>query len=210
MTDAAPGPAAEAAPKSSVVRHIVDWGGPACFMVAFFAILARTHDSGQAIMYAPWGLVAGSVVAVILGFAVEKRVAPVPLGAAILGVVLGGLTLLLHDPVFVFLKPTIVNLALAGVLLFGLVQKKMFLKSLFSGSITMPEPAWRSLTVRYIGLFVVLALVNEAVWRTQTKTFWVVFHFIGPLVLTVLFSISQMPFIMKQAKALEAAAELEG
>lgn len=209
MDDASPAPA-QSQTRSSPLRWVVDWGGPVCYMIAFFVMLARTHNASQALVTAPWALVGGSIVALILGFAVERRVAPVPLAAAILGIVMGGLTLLFHNPIFVFLKPTLVNVGLAGVLAYGLIVRRLFIKSLFAGSISMTDPAWRSLTVRYIGLFLVLAVVNEVVWRTQSKTFWVLFHFIGPLVLTVLFSVSQMPFMLKQAKALEAAAELEG
>ncbi len=59
---------------------------------------------------------------------------------------------------------------------------------------------WRRLTLNYAGLFFGLAILNEAVWRTQTDSVWVLFRFPGMMILTVLFSVAHGPLLMKYLK----------
>ena len=54
-----------------------------------------------------------------------------------------------------------------------------------------------------------MAALNEAVWRTQPDSVWILFRFPGLPVLSVLFALSQAPMMVKDMKAAEAAAELE-
>jgi intracellular septation protein len=178
------------------LRAVVDYAGPACFVIAFFVF-------GKNILAGTWGLVAGSAVGLILNFAITRKVAPLPLiwgGAAL---VFGSLTLIFHDPVFVKMKTTFIDLTLGVALLIGLYLKKEPLKLLLGEALKLTEKGWRVLTVRYAGFFFLCAILNEIVWRTQPDATWVLFRMPGLLILAFAFSLTQLPMMMKDMKAAE-------
>lgn len=174
------------------VRAIVDYGGLAAWILAYFL-------GGKNLVEATWALVAGSAVALVIGFAVERRIAPFPLIAGGAGLVFGSLTLVFHDARFLKIKPTVMNLAFGVALLGGLALRKNPLKLLLGESFPMADEGWRKLTLRYGIFFLLLAGLNEAIWRTQPDTIWVLFRFPGLMILTVLFALTQAPLMMKYA-----------
>jgi intracellular septation protein len=180
------------------VRACVDYLGPVAFVAAYFA----THD----FLKATWALVAGSAIGLAAGFALERRVAPMPLLTGVAALAAGLLTLVFKDPVFVKMKPTAINLILGLGMLGGLAAGKSPLKLLLGDALQLTEGGWKRLTVRYGLFFLVLAGLNEAVWRTQSDATWALFRMPGLPLLAVLFSITQVPAMLKDAKALEAAA----
>ncbi len=197
-------------PQNGVVRAIVDYGGLAVFLVAYFIAKLVLHEPGtQPLLTATWGLVAGSAVSLAIGLIVEKRIAPLPLFAGLAALIFGGLTLVFHDPRFVKIKPTAINVALAGIMLIGTAMGKNPLRALFAGALHLSTQGWRKLTIRYGIFFLVMAVLNEAVWRTQPDSIWILFRFPGLQILSLLFALTQVPMMMKDMKALEAAAEME-
>jgi intracellular septation protein len=178
------------------VRVIVDYGGLAVFALGFIL----THD----LIKATWWLVIGSAAALAVGFAVERRVAPMPLIAGGAALIFGALTLVFHNPAFIKAKPTVVNLLFAAGLLGGLAMRKNPLKMLLGESLTLPDAAWRSLSVRYALFFAAMAILNLVVWKTMSDAAWVYFRFPGLLILALLFSLTQVPFMMKNMKEAEA------
>jgi intracellular septation protein len=116
------------------------------------------------------------------------------------------LTLVLHDKSFIKMKPTFLDIAFGSALLIGLAVGKSPIKLILGDSLKLSEPGWLRLTLRYGIFFLVLAALNEVVWRTQSDTTWALFRFPGALVISLLFSFTQIPMMFKEAKALEAAA----
>jgi intracellular septation protein len=195
---------------NGTIRAIVDYGGLAVFVVAYFiAKLVLKQPPNPALLTATWGLVAGSAAALIVGLVAERRIAPLPLFAGLLALIFGGLTLIFHDPRFVKIKPTAINLILGAVMLGGVAMGKNPLKALFSGALHLTPQGWRKLTIRYGIFFFAMAVLNEAVWRTQPDSVWVLFRFPGLQALSLMFALTQVPMMMKDMKAMEAAAELE-
>jgi intracellular septation protein len=97
-----------------------------------------------------------------------------------------------------YMKPTIINIIFAFVLIFGKVfLKKNLLKVFFNNALQMDEMGWDKLNNRWVGFFIFLALINEAVWRTQTEVIWVNFKVWGILPLTFIFTAFQVPLINK-------------
>jgi intracellular septation protein len=182
------------------VRGLVDFGGLAAFLGAFVFFRASGMEQQQALMQATWALVAGSAVALAIGFIVERRIAPFPLIGGVAALFFGTLTLVFHDPRLLKIKPTVMNTAFGVILLAGVAMRKNPLKLLMGESIQMPDEGWRKLTLNYGLFFLALAALNEAVWRTQPDDIWVAFRFPGILILTVLFSFAQVPLMMKYAK----------
>jgi intracellular septation protein len=192
-----------------LIRAVVDYGGPAAFMIAFFFrvrfvaagpigwSLAVGGDGPRDLTAATWWLVGGSALALLIGLLAERRIAPMPLIAGGFALVFGGLTLFFHDPRFVKIKPTATNLCFAAALLGGLAMGKNPLKALLGESLPLPDAAWRKLTFRYALFFMSMAGLNEWVWRTQSDAHWVLFRMPGLWILAVLFSLSQVPMMMK-------------
>ncbi|CAN7175200.1 septation protein IspZ [Phenylobacterium sp. LjRoot219] len=180
----------------SWITYFVDYFALVAFLIGYFA-------TGRDLQQATWALVAGSAVALIVGFAVERRIAPFPALAGGAALLFGGLTLIFHDARFLKMKPTVMNLAFAGLMFGGLVLRKHPLKLLLGDAFEMPEAAWRKLTLRYGVFFAALAGLNEFVWRTQTEATWVLFRFPGLMLVTLVFSLTQAPFLMKYVKGAE-------
>jgi intracellular septation protein len=132
---------------------------------------------------------------VAITWALERRVPKLPLVTGIFVLVFGGLTLVLQDELFIKLKPTIVNLLFAAILFGGLVAGKSFLKSFLGEMFPMEERGWRLLTIRWAVFFIVLAVLNEIVWRNFSTDIWVSFKVFGIMPLTVIFSVAQMPLM---------------
>ena len=202
---------AEDTPKQNpTVRAIVDYGGLAVFVLVYFVAKLVLHEPpNPALLTATWGLVAGSALALAVGLVAERRIAPLPLFAGVVALIFGGLTLIFHDPRFVKIKPTAINVALAGIMLIGTAMGKNPLRALFAGALHLSTQGWRKLTIRYGIFFLVMAVLNEAVWRTQPDSIWILFRFPGLQILSLLFALTQVPMMMKDMKALEAAAEME-
>jgi intracellular septation protein len=202
--------AAESKRVHGAVRAIVDYGGLAAFVAAYFLrlrLVAAATALGWALAIgghgprdltaATWWLVGGSALSLLVGLLVERRVAPMPLIAGGLALVFGGLTIALHDPRFIKIKPTAVNLAYGLGLLIGVWLRRNPLKWLLGETLPLSEAAWRQLTIRYAVYFLGVAVLNEIVWRTQSDAVWVLFRVPGLWIMVVLFSLTQIPFMQK-------------
>ncbi len=169
------------------VRPTADYGPLVLFFGAYWF---------SGLMAATAIIVVASLVALALTWFYERRVPAMPLVTAGVVTVFGGLTLWLQDETFIKMKPTIVQLIFAAVLLGGLVFGKPLLKPLFGKMMpAMSDQGWHGLTLRYGLFFVVMAALNEIVWRTQSTDFWVNFKVFGIMALTIGFIMLQMPFM---------------
>ena len=142
-----------------------------------------------------------ALLALAVSYVITRHIAVMPLVTAIIVLVFGGLTIVLHDEFFIKLKPTIIYLLFGGVLLGGLAFGKPLLGMVFDSAFNLTDEGWRKLTIRWSLFFFFLAIVNEAVWRTQTTDFWVSFKLFGVVPLTFLFGALQYPLLMKQQDA---------
>ncbi|MFV0279598.1 MAG: septation protein A [Rhodoblastus sp.] len=142
-------------------------------------------------------LMAATVVALAITYALTRHLPVMPLVTAAMVLVFGGATLFLHNATFVKMKATIVYLLFAAALLGGLAFKKALLSVVFDSVMRLTEEGWRKLTLRWGLFFLAMAFVNEFVWRTQPEEFWVKFKVFGFVPLTILFAISQTPLMMK-------------
>ena len=180
------------------IRMAIDYAAPAVSLIAF--LLTRDFEK------ATWWLVGFSVLAVLASFLLERRIAPLPMIYGGMALVFGGLTLLFHDKVFIKMKPTFVDLALGSGMLIGLAMGKSPIRLIVGDNLAMTEAGWKALTLRFGIFFLVLAGLNELIWRTQPDHIWFLFRFPGALILSLVFAFTQMPMMIRDAKALEAAA----
>ena len=142
---------------------------------------------------------AAVVIALAISYALTRHLPIMPLITAVIVLVFGSLTLLLHDELFIKLKPTIIYLLFGAVLLGGLVLGKSLLGTVFDSVFHLTEEGWRKLTLRWALFFFALAVLNEIIWRTQSTDFWVSFKVFGVIPLTFLFAALQFPLMSKYA-----------
>jgi len=140
---------------------------------------------------------AAIVAALIVSYALTRRLPMMPLVSAVIVVVFGGATLIFQNETFIKLKPTIIYLLFAGTLFGGLIFRKPLLAMVFDQMFHLSEEGWRKLTIRWALFFVALAVLNEIVWRTQSTDTWVAFKVFGVMPLTFIFAALQYPLLMK-------------
>ena len=161
--------------------------------LAVFFIFYTRSDLQSAIL--PFMI--ATIIAVLFSYITEKKIPIMPTVGAFIILVFGGLTLYFNNDTFFKMKPTIINLLFAGILLVGNFMNKPLLKFLFSGALKLQDEGWNILSKRWVGFFISLAILNEIVWRTQSTDFWVTFKVFGILPLTFIFTIAQVSIIKK-------------
>ena len=139
------------------------------------------------------------VISLILTWFILRKIAVMPLVTGVVVLVFGGLTLWLQDDTFIKIKPTITNGLFAAVLLGGLLFGQSLLKYVFGDVYKLRPEGWSRLTLNWGLFFVVLAVINEILWRNFSTDIWVAFKVWGVMPLTVIFSITQVGLLNKYA-----------
>ena len=161
-------------------------------LILFFVVNAKAG-----IFAATAAFMAAVVVALVVSYVLIRRFPVMTVVSAVIVMVFGGLTIFLHDDTFIKMKPTLIYLLFAGVLGGGLLLRKPLLSIVFDSVFHLTDEGWRKLTIRWAVFFVVMAVLNEIVWRTQSTDFWVSFKLFGFVPLTFLFAIAQLPLMKK-------------
>jgi len=185
-------------PRASLLKMLIEIGPLAIFFVA---------NSRWGIFTATAVFMVAIVVSLAVSYAMERKLPLMPMITAVVVLVFGGLTLLLNDELFIKLKPTIVNSLFAGALLAGLLFGKSLLQPVFGTVFELTEEGWRKLTLRWGLFFILLAVLNEVVWRNFSTDTWVSFRVFGIMPLTVVFSLAQMPLLQRYRPVETKAAE---
>jgi len=171
-----------------VLKLVLDIGP----LVLFFAANAKLG-----IFAATGAFMVAVLAALAVSYAMTRHIAVMPVVTAVIVLIFGGLTLLLHDELFIKLKPTIIYILFGSTLVGGLLFGKPLLGIVFDSVFHLRDEGWRKLTWRRALFFFALAVLNEIVWRTQTTDVWVSFKLFGVVPLTFLFAALQYPLLSK-------------
>jgi intracellular septation protein len=175
----------------SFLKFVTDFGP----LLIFFTIY---YKSGNNLSAAIPPLIISTLIAVAIMYFVEKKIPYVPLIGAVVISLFGGLTLYFNNPIFIYMKPTIVNLIFAAILLISNLHfNKNYLKLFLQTAFQLNDEGWKKLNFRWAYFFIFLAILNELVWRTQPETTWVNFKVWGMLPITIIFTAMQLPLINK-------------
>jgi len=161
------------------VPFLADIGGPifvgtACFMIA-------------------------TAIALSVSWILTRTLPIMPLLSGIIVLVFGALTLWLQDETFIKVKPTIINTMFGGILLIGLLFGKSFLGYVFDSAFKLDAEGWRILTFRWGMFFLIMAFVNELIWRNFSTDFWIAFKVWGNMPLSIVFTLLQLPLMQRHA-----------
>ena len=175
----------------SFVKFVTDFGPLAIFLYIYYS-------SGKDIRVALIPFIIATIIALALVWFIEKKIPMVPLISGILITFFGGLTIYFDNAVFIYIKPTIINILFGLTLLFGkFFTDEPILKKLMGKSISITHQGWELLNKRWMYFFFFIAILNELVWRTQSEEFWVNFKVWGLLPITFIFTAFQVPLISK-------------
>jgi intracellular septation protein len=173
---------------------------PALFMPFIGPLLPASITGDKAgIFVATAVFMVAILVALAVSYALTRHLPVMAMVTAVIVVVFGGLTLVLHDETFIKMKPTIIYVLFGGILLGGLYFNRHFLAIVFDAMFDLTEEGWRKLTLRWAVFFLALAVLNEVIWRTQTTDFWVNFKVFGVVPITFIFAALQFPLLQKYA-----------
>ncbi|WP_438751416.1 septation protein A [Pararhizobium sp. O133] len=156
-------------------------------------------ELGGPIFIATGLFMAATAIALTASWILTRTLPMMPLISGVVVFVMGAFTLYLQNDTFIKIKPTIINTLFGVILLGGLLFGKSLLGYVFHTAFKLDEDGWRKLTLRWGIFFLFLAVLNEVVWRNFSTDFWVAFKVWGTMPITILFTLSQMPVIMKHS-----------
>jgi len=177
-------------------------------LIVFFVFNAKYH-----LFVATGAFMVAIVAAMIASYVVTRHVPMMAIVTAVVVIVFGTLTLVLHDETFIKVKPTIVYTLFAAILGGGLLFGRSFIAVMFDQMFNLTPQGWRILTLRWSLWFLAMAVLNEIIWRTQSTDVWVTFKAFGMVPLTMLFAVTQMSLIKRhhlEPVSLEASDAAEG
>ena len=175
----------------SFIKFVTDFGPLLVFFFFYY-----NSDKNLKVAIPPF--IIATIIALTFVWIIEKKIPMVPLIGGILITLFGGLTIYFNNPIFIYVKPTIINILFGLALLFGkYFTNEPILKKILGKSIMLSDVGWRLLNKRWMIFFFTLAFLNELVWRTQSEEFWVNFKVWGILPLTIIFTAFQISIINK-------------
>lgn len=157
------------------------------------------------VIYKIYGIYAATASAMIIAFiqmAVyrirHKKFETLQVVTFVLIAILGSMTIVLHNPLFIKWKPTVINWAFALIFAaYHLIKKQPFIQLLLGKKIDLPEAVWNKLNISWIIFFIIIGIINLFVaYRFSTDT-WVNFKLFGVLGLTIVFVIVQSIFLAR-------------
>ena len=142
----------------SFLKFITDFGP----LLIFFTVY---YKNGRDLSAAIPSLIVATIIAVFVIYFIEKKIPYIPLMGGIIISLFGGLTLYFDNPVFIYMKPTIINILFGLSLFFGkYFTKEPLLKLILGKSLPLNNEGWNILNFRWVWFFFGLAILNEIVW----------------------------------------------
>ena len=174
-----------------IIKFTTDFGPLLIFFIFYY-------QSGLDLSVAIPPLIIATLASLAIIYLLEKRISFIPLTSGIIITFFGGLTLYFDNPIFIYMKPTVVNILFALVLIFGkFFSKEPLLKKLFQSSFKLLDEGWKKFNDRWVLFFLFLATLNEIIWRTQSEEFWVNFKVWGLMPISFIFAALQVPLLKK-------------
>ena len=185
----------------NIARKMIDADSP-------FNLLGMTVPGEDAPLYIGALVFAiGIIIAVIYSKIKTGQVSIMLKVTAVIVLGTAAITIGFKNPTVFKMKPTAINLLFGTTILGSLAMGKNVFKMMFAEVYKLPEKAWRTLAFRWGIFFLCLAVLNEYIWRNYSVKFWTDFKLIGVLPITLVFTMLNMPLLMKHMPELAQKPE---
>lgn len=176
----------------------LDFGPLLVFFVAY-KWLQRSRPDEAMLMAA--GIFAGvAVIALAVSWLRHRTVSGILIFSTFVIVATAALAIFFDDKRIFFIKPTFMNTLFGVAILAGVAFKKNILELILGGAFTMEMSKWNVLAVRWAIFFFAMAALNEVIWRNFSEDFWATFKVFGFMPITIIFTLTQLPFIQKHGE----------
>ena len=182
---------------ASPQQLLIDLGPVALFVVAYNVLDRIASLKDEAVYLATGIFIAATLVAIVYTQLTRGRIPPVLIVTGVIIAAFGGLTIALHNPTFIQMRPSIANLFYAVAIVVSVAIRQNVWKLLFGHIFTLPDRVWTVLALRWAALFFVLAIINEIMRHTLTMSSWVTWHFPILYGATMLFAVANAPLVIK-------------
>ena len=177
------------------VKAALEYGPLLLFLLGYwfvkdrsFLIAGQTY-SGFIVITAVFVLI--FVLSILALWRLTGRLSPMQIVTLVVVLFMGGLSVWFNDERFFKMKPTLIYAFFAAALGVGLLQGKSYLRLVMEDALALQPAGWMILTRRIAVFFVVLAVVNELVWRNFSTETWVWFKAVGLTAAMFLFLLTQ-------------------
>ncbi len=168
---------------SPILKLVLEIGPVILFFVTYTKIKDRQFDlfgqSYEGFIIATAAFIPILLISTGLVWYLTGKLSKMQLMTAVLVVVFGGMSIWFNDDRFFKMKPTIIYLLFGGVLGFGVMRGKSYLRAVMEEMMPLQQEGWMKLTKRLALFFLALAITNEVVWRTMSTDAWVNFKTFG-------------------------------
>jgi intracellular septation protein len=153
-----------------------------------------------------------TLISMALVWLVYRQLALMAIITGLTGLFAAGATVILVDPIWVKMKPTIVSFVFGTILAAGLAVNKPLLRPLIGADLNLTEEGWRTITWRWMAYFLFIAVLNEAVWRGANAAnptphlpgvphpadqIWATFKVIFLMPATIIYAAIQLPLLKR-------------
>ncbi|MCA8902991.1 MAG: septation protein IspZ [Hyphomonas sp.] len=179
--------------------------GPTLGFIFVYNILLRFPEGeglltkDNALYWATGVLVVATLSVVTMKLIRGQKIPPFLIISSSLVGIFGTLGIVFQSKLFLFLKPTIINLLLAGLIFGGLAVGRNIWKMLFHDVFDLPDFAWRTLAIRWGGFFVAMAIWNEILWRNFSEATWANWK-LGNIAISMVFAMANLPYTLKHLR----------
>ncbi|WP_283420282.1 inner membrane-spanning protein YciB [Sphingopyxis sp. Geo48] len=201
--------------KHGWLNFAIDFGPLLVFFLTY-----KFSSGGTGAFAATTGAIKGTVAfmaAIIVAMIVSKwklgRISPMLWMSSILVLGFGALTIWFHDERFIVMKPTIIYAAFAVLLLGGWLLKKPMLKYLLQSALEgVTERGWLLLSRNWGLFFAALGVANHVMYeliqaKQMSFDLWLTIKVWGVTALSFLFTLTQVPVMLKHGLAVTEGAD---
>lgn len=164
-------------------------------LIAFYAayqIYKSYYDDGNAIFVATAAIIIATIIQVAYNWFRHRKIEKMHIITVVLVTLFGGLTLMLHDPIFIKWKVSIVNWLFGAVFLGSqFIGDKTIAERMLSNAIEVPSTIWTRLNLSWGVFFIALGFLNVYIFKHYDEETWVGFKVYGMLGLTFVFVVLQ-------------------
>lgn len=178
-----------------LLKLLLEVGPLAAFFIAFQ--IAKGDNPTDGLYVAAGVFLVAVMISNAINFALTKSLSRLTVANTVIVGATVGLTYYFDDVTFFKMKPTIVQLGIAAALFIGLARGESYLKFIFEDMTPLDDEGWRKLTRNFAIFFLLMAVLNETIWRTQSEEFWATAKAWLYLPLTLAFTLSQTPIMMR-------------